>query len=81
MKRIIILLLLVSVSIILFSCKKVTQTEYNIDKKSCNSCGVCVTKCKSDAIEFDENGKATIDLTKCTQCGECVRVCPQNAIY
>ncbi|MBP7563956.1 MAG: 4Fe-4S binding protein [Candidatus Cloacimonetes bacterium] len=81
MKKLLIILLVIFVFMLIAACKKVTQTEYNIDKKSCNSCGICVTKCKSDAIEFDENGKATIDLTKCTQCGECVRICPQNAIY
>jgi len=65
----------------MFGCKKATQTEYHIDKTSCNSCGKCIDICPSDAIEFTESGKAVIDLTECTQCGKCVTICPQNAIY
>lgn len=81
MKQIITFIFLISLLLIICSCKKVSQTEYNIDNKACNSCGKCISVCPSDAIEFTSNGKACIDLTNCTQCGKCVAICPQNAIY
>ena len=80
-KLIIIVLSVLIIGLALFACKKVTQTEYNVDKSSCNGCGACSHVCPSDAIYYDANNKAVIDVTKCTKCGECVAVCPQNAIY
>lgn len=81
MKKTLIILFLVLTCLILLNCKKVTESEYNVDTQACNSCGNCITVCPSDAIEYDSNGKALIDLSKCTQCGKCVKACPQNAIY
>ncbi len=76
-----ILLIVIIMTISIISCKKVTETEYNIDSKSCNSCGRCVQICPSGAMEFNTQGKAVIDQTKCIQCGKCVVACPQKAIY
>jgi len=80
MKFMLLILLFVAI-LFVFGCKKVTATEYNIDKQSCMSCGRCLQICPSDAIDFDIDGKAIIDQTKCTQCGRCVRVCPKDAVY
>lgn len=63
------------------ACKRVTITEYTIDRDSCNGCGECVRACPADAVYLDVQGKARIDQSKCTQCGDCVVACPQNAIY
>jgi ferredoxin len=84
MKRrmfIFICVILLTAIFFVIGCKKVTSTEYNVDKQSCMSCGRCLQVCPSDAIDFDIDGKALIDQTKCTQCGRCVRVCPKDAIY
>lgn len=75
------MLVILLTAVTLISCKKVTDAEYNIDSKSCNSCAKCIQVCPSDAIEWNSTGKAVIDQTKCTQCGKCVTVCPQKAIY
>lgn len=84
MKRAAVLILFVFLLTAIFTlagCKKVTSTEFSIDRQSCMSCGRCLQVCPSDAIDFDMDGKAIIDQTKCTQCGRCVRVCPKDAIY
>lgn len=40
----------------------------------CAGCGVCMTVCLFDAIQFS-GGRAFIDHTLCTGCGECMNVC------
>ncbi len=49
-----------------------------IDTDKCNSCGLCMSNCRFDAIEF--SGKYTIDPFACEGCAVCQYVCPQNAI-
>lgn len=46
----------------------------------CKSCGNCIEVCHTDAIQLDENNKATIDLDKCLQCGYCMAKCPTFCI-
>ena len=41
----------------------------------CVGCGICVGKCKSNAI-FIKEGKAWIDEEKCIHCMECIGECP-----
>ncbi|MGQ9623148.1 MAG: 4Fe-4S binding protein [Candidatus Caldatribacteriaceae bacterium] len=47
-----------------------------IDKAACLKCGLCLEKCRFDAIK--EN--IEIDPFACDGCGVCAVVCPQNAI-
>lgn len=46
----------------------------------CKACGTCFDACHSDAISFEEDGKAWIDPEKCIQCGYCISACPHFAI-
>lgn len=46
----------------------------------CVGCRICVKKCKSDAIDF-ENNLAIINQEKCVSCGICEKVCPRKIIY
>ena len=80
-RRLIYFILLLILLSLLFSCKKPSTVEFNIDKSACNGCGRCLQVCPYDAIELDSNGKAVIDQTLCKQDGLCVKACPQNAIY
>ena len=80
-KAILFILLACLIALSLASCKRLTITEYSIDKSSCNGCGECVRGCQSDAIYIGTDGKAHIDQTKCIPCGDCVVLCPQSAIY
>ncbi len=50
-------------------------------KYGCAGCGSCVEACKSDAITFNENGRAVVDEEKCRACGKCVKACPQGIIH
>ena len=81
MRKTIIILLIIFLTLSIFACKKPTDKEYNIDRSSCNSCGDCLEVCPSDAIEYNTDGKAVIDQSKCTSCGDCIKICPQGAIF
>ncbi|WP_445474059.1 4Fe-4S binding protein [Methanococcoides methylutens] len=48
-------------------------------KDTCTGCGVCVKRCKGNAINMDD-GSIHIDMDKCILCGECILVCPKGAI-
>lgn len=52
------------------------KAKINYDK--CNNCGLCLEKCRFDAISFD--GKYTIDKFACEGCSVCELVCPEKAI-
>lgn len=43
-----------------------------LEKKSCISCGKCVTACKMDIRQVGDG--------ECISCGECIPVCPTQAI-
>jgi len=51
-----------------------------VSQKLCNSCGVCVSICPSNAIDFEETIGGyffpQIDTDKCTSCGLCLKHCP-----
>jgi energy-converting hydrogenase A subunit Q len=49
------------------------------DHASCQACGICVNKCKVDALSL-ENGEIVVDNDKCILCFECEAICPLNAI-
>lgn len=46
---------------------------------ACTECGVCVKRCKADAINLEE-GEVNIDTDNCILCGECILACPKDAI-
>jgi NAD-dependent dihydropyrimidine dehydrogenase PreA subunit len=83
MRRTYILLILIAIIMLsmLAACKKTTTTEFTVDRSACNGCGRCQQFGPTDAIEFNNDGKAVIDQTLCQQDGLCVSACPQNAIY
>lgn len=47
-----------------------------IDKTKCVECGLCLEKCRFDAI----TEKFTVDPISCEGCGVCTIICPVNAI-
>jgi dihydroorotate dehydrogenase (NAD+) catalytic subunit len=49
-----------------------------VDRESCNACGICERPCPFDAITVDKY--AMIDEDKCFGCGLCTTLCPRNAI-
>jgi ferredoxin len=50
--------------------------KINLD--TCAGCGLCVSGCPQDAIEW-ENNTPRIDRDKCVLCMKCVDICPLNA--
>ncbi len=48
-----------------------------VDKKICSRCGLCASKCPTDAICVD-NPTVTI-AEKCISCGRCISHCPHKA--
>ena len=42
----------------------------------CNTCGICLSVCPTEAIA---NDCATIDSSKCIKCCACVKSCPEGA--
>ncbi len=65
-------------------------SSLELNKKACNSCGICVEVCPKEAITRDpglvEKGvfvkkpKIKIDSKSCILCGECVALCPLKAL-
>ena len=55
--------------------KKVKVTQIN-----CISCGECIEVCHSNAIKFNDAGKAQIDENICIQCGYCIPSCKNFSI-
>jgi heterodisulfide reductase subunit A len=52
-----------------------------VTKDLCNSCGLCIAACPSQAIELDAEGACVIvDEVRCRSCGECMAICPVGAI-
>ena len=54
--------------------------EAVVREDDCIGCGICMRKCKFDAIEASAEGKFRVDPYGCEGCGVCVEVCPVNAI-
>ncbi len=53
--------------------------EPEVDPERCIQCGLCIEKCRFDAIQM---GASSIDIDpfSCEGCGFCSHVCPQSAI-
>lgn len=51
---------------------------YEIDKKLCSSCGLCIDICPFEAISQFRVYEIKKDI--CKSCGICQESCPSNAI-
>jgi len=60
---------------------KQSYTDFpSLDKKKCQKCGLCVKKCRSQAI-FQAPGQYPIFIKNlCSGCGLCSYICPYQAI-
>jgi len=51
-----------------------------VSQRLCNTCGVCISICPSNAIDFEETIGGyffpQIDTDNCTSCGLCLKYCP-----
>ena len=60
--------------------KKVFAQFPKLDEGKCKKCGLCIQKCRSNAI-FMAKGKYPFFLHElCSGCGLCWHICPQKAI-
>ncbi|HUP03830.1 MAG TPA: 4Fe-4S binding protein [Bryobacteraceae bacterium] len=50
-----------------------------VDRETCQSCGMCATRCQMDAIAADD-GPPRIAEGMCIGCGLCVTTCPSGAM-
>jgi ferredoxin len=55
--------------------------SFVVDPDKCIACGVCISRCPTDAITEDADGKAVISPDLCIACGICANVCPVGAIF
>lgn len=51
-----------------------------VDEDVCRGCGVCLDRCRFDALSLSDEGLAVIDPWRCESCGACARVCDLDAI-
>ncbi|MBC2581849.1 ATP-binding protein [Clostridium sp. DJ247] len=52
----------------------------NIDKSSCNGCGLCIDACHEGAIELVDGKAVLISDEYCDGLGDCLPECPTGAI-
>jgi MinD superfamily P-loop ATPase len=51
-----------------------------LDKKKCTKCGLCVEKCRSNAVFQVKNQYPQFIRELCSGCGLCWNICPEHAI-
>jgi electron transport complex protein RnfB len=51
-----------------------------VDTDLCTGCETCLDRCQMDAIQMDDDGKASVALDRCIGCGLCVTTCPGEAL-
>lgn len=51
-----------------------------IDQDKCTGCGLCMDKCRFDAIHVQENDQLEVNPFQCEGCKLCERLCPVDAI-
>ena len=54
-----------------------------IDRKLCNTCGICYNICPQDVFSFDKKQKQVPVIAypqECWYCGACVVDCPKGAV-
>jgi len=60
--------------------KKIYAQFPKLNKEKCQKCGLCVSKCRSNAV-FQAPGKYPIFIHElCSGCGLCWHICPHGAI-
>lgn len=59
---------------------EVDKTASYVDRDLCGRCYTCVSVCKAEAVEPDEDGQPVVDPVKCECCGVCAASCPSGAI-
>jgi MinD superfamily P-loop ATPase len=59
--------------------KFISGQKAKIDDNTCTNCGLCITYCRFEAIEY-VNGKIAISETGCDGCKLCTRICPSQSI-
>lgn len=52
----------------------------SVNPSLCTACGLCVEKCRFDAMTTDGEGRAVVKHEVCEGCGLCAYVCPTSAI-
>lgn len=50
------------------------------DPDLCDRCGICVTECPEEALEYPRESTPTLIEDKCVGCGQCLAECPSGAI-
>jgi len=50
-----------------------------IDPELCSGCGICMDKCRFEAITYEE-GRYRVDEVDCEGCSVCYHLCPDSAI-
>lgn len=50
-----------------------------IDPEKCLGCGLCLERCRFDAIDY-KSGKCAVNEYSCEGCGVCQYICPQGAV-
>lgn len=59
----------------------VTSAKPVIDYKKCDGCGICIKKCRFQALERKKNKlKPQLNPFLCEGCGVCEIVCPKGAV-
>ena len=58
----------------------ISGNEAIIREDDCTGCGICMARCRFNAIETTLEGKYRVDLYGCEGCMVCVEVCPVKAI-
>ncbi|MFW5734311.1 MAG: ATP-binding protein [Oceanidesulfovibrio sp.] len=51
-----------------------------VNVSACTACGLCMEKCRFQAMEADAEGKALLKSELCEGCGMCAYVCPSQAV-
>ncbi|WP_321439016.1 4Fe-4S dicluster domain-containing protein [uncultured Bacteroides sp.] len=56
---------------------KFSLFKIQINENTCNSCGICASKCKASCIDSKEH---KVDHSRCISCFNCLPVCKKKAI-
>ena len=57
-----------------------TNHYAQLDPELCTACGVCVDRCRMDAITMGDE-IAELNRDRCIGCGLCVTTCPEEALH
>lgn len=59
----------------------ITQGAVAVDNEKCNGCGLCISACPGNTLEFrGKECRMIQDLPFCMSCGDCAAICPECAI-